>query len=323
MKPLAFLIIILVLVVVLKLTSFGWRFFKPQSSPATQGTKELKERLKDHVVTLSDRIGDRSVFRYEQLQEAAGYISDQLRSIGYELIFQEYTVYNKRVANIIATKKGSHRADEVIVVGAHYDTCANPGADDNASAVAGLIELARHMYNKDTSRTIEFIAFVNEEPPFFKSAEMGSLMYAREARRKKKNIKAALILEMIGSYCDEPHSQKYPPLFGAFYPNRANFICVVSSFSYRSLVKKITTAFKEHTSFPVESFIGPAAVTGVDFSDHWSFWQEGYAAVMITDTSFYRYPYYHSQEDTYEKLDYTRMSQVVEGFGHVVEELAR
>ena len=283
----------------------------------------LAKILKSHVYKLAHQIGERSVYKYEKLEEAAGYITEQFGSFGYNVEFQKYTLLGKTVKNIIATKVGSKIPEEVIIVAAHYDSCFNPGADDNASAVAGLIELAKTTSDKKTNSTIKFIAFVNEEPPFFKTERMGSRVYAKEAKAKGENIKAVLILEMIGYYSNKPNSQRYPPLFGLFYPNKGNFIAIVGNFQSRWLVKKVMTDFKKQTKFPIESVATFGFVPGVDFSDHWSFWQEGYPAVMITDTGFYRNPHYHSSCDTYEKLDYESMAEVVKGLSAVIIELAR
>ncbi len=281
---------------------------------------ELVERLKAHVYKLSAEIGDRSIFEYAQLTAAADYITQEFKAAGYRVEFQEYSVKGVKVKNIIATKKGETRPEEVIIVGAHYDTCFNPGADDNASAVAGLLEIAKFISPRETSRTIKFITFVNEEPPFFKSEKMGSWIYARAAKKRKENIQGAVILESLGYYSDEPNSQRYPPFLGLFYPNKANFICVVGNFTSGKLVKRVVSAFKKVSRFPIESFTGPSFVPGVTFSDHWSFWQEGFPAVMVTDTAFLRYPHYHSQADTYEKLDYPNMAEVVRGlFGAILK----
>jgi len=313
----------LVAFVVVKFSSFGWRFWGETFMGSEKDNIQLAEDLESCVHMLASEIGDRSVFKYDKLNEAVEYISGQFVSFGYNLEFQEYKVSGETVKNIIASKKGIRKSEETIIIGAHYDTCFNPGADDNASAVAGLIELARFMSKQQTDRTIKFIAFVNEEPPFFMTEDMGSRVYVRAAKARGEDIKAVLILEMIGYYSDKPNSQRYPPLVGLFYPNKGNFIAVVGNFNSRRLVKKTVSIFKNNTSFPVESLIAPAIIAGVDFSDHWSFWQEGYPAVMITDTAFYRNHHYHSQADTYEKLNYVKMAEVIRGLSSVLTELDR
>lgn len=253
------------------------RFCGDESFIGYYGDKEraLIVRLKAHVYKLGYEIGDRSVFKHEELTQTEKYITEELSSFGYNVGFQSYNTYNKRVKNIIATKKGTGKPEEVVIVGAHYDTCFNPGADDNASGVAGLLELARLLFDTELKRTIKFIAFVNEEPPFFKSQEMGSYVYAQQARKNKEDIKAAIILESIGYYSQAPNSQNYPPFLGMFYPNQGNFICVVGNFSSSWLVKRIVTIFKNNSKFSIESFVGPSFIPGVDFSDNCRFGKKG------------------------------------------------
>ena len=231
---------------IVKFSTFGWRRFGEKTMNLSEGVNRLAKALESHVRRLSEDIGDRSVFNYNALQEAQQYIAEQLSSFGYNVEFQDYTISDKPTKNIIALKEGSKNPQEIIIIGAHYDTCFNPGADDNASAVAGLLELARSLYSKETKRSIKFIAFVNEEPPFFHTEEMGSRVYVKAAKKRGEDIRGALILEMIGYYSDKPHSQRYPPLFGLFYPNKGNFIGVVkmsnninSSFRGRIFFQKI------------------------------------------------------------------------------------
>jgi len=278
----------------------------------------LAEDLKRHVYILSSQIGDRNIFNYGNLEEAFYYISERFRNIGYKVNFQPYLCSGKEVKNIIAVQEGS--SQEVIIIGAHYDSCFNPGADDNASSVAVMIELAKRFYLKELKHKFKFIAFVNEEPPFFKTEDMGSRVYAKQAKKNKEKIEAVIILEMVGYYLDAPHSQSFPSFLGFSYPHQGNFICIVGNRHSRNLAKKIYHNFKK-TSFPTEMFIGHSIVIGVDFSDHWSFWREGFPAVMLTDTAFYRNPYYHTQEDTYEKLNYGKMAQFLLALEKVLVDL--
>jgi len=324
MKMILRLIIISILAfVILKATTFGWRFWGKASSERVGENEQLVGRLKEHVYKLAADIGERSVFQYAKLEEAAGYITGQLRSLGYNVEFQKYTASGHSVKNIIATKVGTTRSQEFVLVGAHYDTCFNPGADDNASGISALLELARFISDRETACSIKFIAFVNEEPPFFKTEEMGSRVYTREAKKRGEDIKAVLILESIGYYSDKPGSQRYPLFFGPFYPNKGNFITVVGNFPSRWLVRSIVNSFKRSkTLFPIESVTTFNFISGVDFSDHWSFWQEGYPAVMITDTAFYRNPDYHFASDTYEKLNYRSLAEVAKGLSSVLSDLA-
>lgn len=322
-RVLRIIFIALIGFIIVKTSTFGWRFQSRSFIDTKVKNSQLVKNLKSHVYKLAHEIGERSVFKYNKLEESARYITKAFESFVYDVKFQNYNLMNKVVKNIIATKIGIQRPKEIIIVGAHYDTCFNPGADDNASAVAGLLELARFMSDKQTNRTIKFIAFVNEEPPFFKTEDMGSRVYARAAKVRGEDIKAVLILEAIGYYSDRPNSQQYPPFFGLFYPNKANFIAVVGNLSSRWIVKEVVSSFKSKTDFPIESVVTFSFVPGVDFSDHWSFWKEGYPAVMITDTAFYRYPHYHSSSDTYEKLNYENMAEVVKGLGEVLIKLTK
>ncbi len=320
-RILRLIIIAIVAFIILKASTFGWRFFTKSASQLTKEKSNLAKILESHVHKLAYEIGDRSVFNYEKLDEAARYITQAFQSFGYNVEFQSYDVLDMEAKNIIAFKQGAQRPDEIIIVGAHYDTCFNPGADDNASAVAGLLELARFLSDKQTNRSIKFIAFVNEEPPFFATENMGSMVYVREAKAKGENIKGTLILEMIGYYTDRPNSQRYPLFLGLFYPNKGNFIAVVGNPQSRRLLKQVTSVFRNHSQFPMESLISFGFVPGADFSDHWSFWKERYPAVMITDTAFYRNPHYHNSSDTYEKLNYESMAEVVSGLNAVLLDL--
>lgn len=309
--------------IVIKGLTFGCKGMNKPPFIYAEANKELAERLKNHVHKLSDEIGERSIFRYEKLEEAREYIAGQLQSYGYSVEYQEYKVSGKIAKNVIAAKKGAQRPQETVIVGAHYDSCFNPGADDNASGVSGLLELARLLSKFQTNRTVKFIAFVNEEPPFYKTEEMGSRIYAKDAKSKKEDIKGVVVLEMIGHYSDRPNSQSYPPFLGFFFPNKGNFTAVVGNYPSRMLVGKIVKSFEARSRFPIEHAVLPGFITGVDFSDHWSFWKEGYPAVMITDTAFYRYRNYHSSGDTYEKLNYPALAEVVNGLSESIIELAK
>lgn len=321
-RILRIIVFALVAFIILRMSTFGWRFWSRSFVDNKKENSQLAERLKRYVYKLAHEIGERSVFNYEKLNLAAKYIAEAFASFGYNVEFQEYSIYNKKVNNIIAFKKGAAKAEEIIILGAHYDTCFNPGADDNASGIATLLELAKIFSNKQTNRSIKFIAFVNEEPPFFKTEHMGSSIYAGSAKQKGENIKAALILETIGYYSDKPFSQHYPLFFGPFYPNKANFIGVVGNFSSRWLVKEVVSNFKRHTQFPIESVVNFSFISGIDFSDHWSFWKEGYPAVMLTDTAFYRNRSYHTYSDTYEKLNYESIAEIVNGLNEALMGLA-
>jgi len=293
--------------------------------PAADGPLEsLAAELRREVQRLAVDIGERNVsHRPQQLALAADYVEAQLKSAGYEVLRQEYQVSGTKCFNLEAERPGSSRPEEIVVVGAHYDTViGTPGANDNTSGVAATLALARKYSGRNNARTLRFLAFANEEPPYFQTESMGSRVYARRCRERGDNIVAMLSLETIGWYDDAPGSQNYPPPFGLLYPSTGNFIGFVGNVASRELVRQAIATFRQHEPFPSEGAALPELVPGVGFSDQWSFWQEGYPAVMVTDTAMFRYPHYHRAEDTIDKVDFDRMSRVVRGLEKVVAELA-
>ncbi len=293
-------------------------------SPAMEN-KQLKINLKNHIQVLSSAIGERNFVRYDNLERSRRYINEQFERIGYSATEQTFHLEGRPYHNIIATKEGQDKKDKIIIVGAHYDSViGSPGADDNASGVAGLLELAKLLYKIELNKTIKFVAFTNEEPPLFMTKDMGSLRYAQQAKRKGEDIQAMLCLESIGYYRQEKSSQSYPLGLGFFYPSEGNFIAVASNFRSAALLKRIVKDFKRASSFPIEYLIVPIFLApAVSFSDNWSFWKMGYRAVMITDTAFYRNPYYHTPEDTMDKLDYRSSTELIKGLYFVLLELAK
>jgi Zn-dependent M28 family amino/carboxypeptidase len=283
-----------------------------QAAPAIE--PGLAPRLRDHVVALAADIGERHVRRPAALAAAARYIGDQWTSLGYAVHAQRYRTCGVECENLEVSIAGAARPESIVLLGAHYDTVpGSPGADDNASGVAALIEIARLAVGARPQRTLRLVAFVNEEPPLFLSGEMGSAVYAREARRRGDGIRVMLSLEMLGCYSERRGSQGYPPLLRWFYPDRGNFIAFVSNFSSRRALRQTVAAFRAHCDFPCESLAAPSLVPGVSWSDHRSFWREGYDALMATDTAFYRYEHYHSPLDTPDRLCYSAMARVVGG----------
>lgn len=287
----------------------------------TPEEERIAQRLRADVATLAGTIGERNTLRHDQLQQAAAFIGDSLRSMGYEVREESYPVGGKPVANIVTELPGARRPDEIVLVGAHYDSVPDcPGANDNASGVAALLELARQFRETRPGRTLRFVAFVNEEPPFFQTPLMGSRVHATSAKQRGEKIVAMLSLETIGYYSDAPGSQHYPPPFSLFYPDSGNFIAFVGNLASRSLLHTAIETFRDTTPFPSEGLAAPEFITGISWSDHWAFWQEGYPGIMITDTAPYRYPHYHEPTDTPDRLDYGRMARVVAGVGRVVGE---
>ncbi|MGM0608373.1 MAG: M28 family peptidase [Candidatus Muiribacteriota bacterium] len=293
---------------------------KPTSKHSPEGDfMESEMMLKKHVIELSSKIGDRNITKYSNLIEAENYIHKELAALGYDIYLQEYKVKNPfpdrhpfPVRNIIASHDLDNRKCKNIIIGAHYDTVFNsPGADDNASAVAGMIELARLLKNHKSDYNFKFIAFVNEEPPFFQTEEMGSLVYTRWAKERNLKIEGAVILEMIGYFDNTLFSQSYPAFLGLLYPNRGNFLAFVGNKHSASWTNKIYNNFRKESDFPVEMLIPKPPVPYVDFSDHWSFHKMNYPAFMITDTAFLRNPNYHKASDTYDTLKYDWMAEFI------------
>jgi Zn-dependent M28 family amino/carboxypeptidase len=292
-------------------------------SPLTAEEAQLEGSLRDHVTVLAGTIGERNAFRYRELLRAADYIRDRFSALGLRVREQSYQADGRKVSNLSVEVPGTLRPEEIVVIGAHYDSPpASPGADDNASGTAALLELARLLRDAKPARTLRFTAYVNEEPPFFQTGLMGSRVSAAEARKKGENITAMLALESIGWYSDAPGSQNYPSPFSLFYPDRGDFIGFVGNFKSRSLLRRTVGAFRRTTRFPSEGVLAPEFIAGIGWSDHWSFWQEGYPAIMVTDTAPYRNPHYHEATDTPERVDYGRMARVVAGLERVVRELA-
>ena len=286
-------------------------------------TASLATRLRRHVERLAGEIGERHVLRAAALQAAERYVGETLRALGYDVARQSYEAQGVDCANLEVTIAGSDRAAEIVLAGAHYDTVpGSPGADDNASGVAAILELARLLREAKPARTIRLVAFVNEEPPFFFWGEMGSRVYARAARARGDDIRVMLSLEMLGCYSDEKGSQGYPPLLGRFYPAQGDYIAFVSNLRSRRTLRNAFDAFRAASDFPAEKLAAPALVPGIGWSDQLSFWREGYPAAMVTDTAFHRYRHYHQPTDTPEKLDYARMARVVEGLAGTLQALA-
>lgn len=284
---------------------------------------KLEDNLKIHVKRIVQDIGERNFIKYENLEKTANYIITEFNKYGYTSKLQEYQIRKKTYKNIIATLKGTKEPDKIIIIGAHYDSViGSPGADDNASGIAALLELARLMAKERPAKTIKFIAFTNEEPPFFQTPLMGSMVYAKEAKRKNENIETMICLEMIGYFRHEKKSQSYPPLLNFFYPDTGNFIAVVGNIASKRLMETIVTAFRKNSDFPIESLAAPRIVCGIDFSDHSSFWRYGYKAVMITDTAFYRNPNYHSATDLPYTLNYQDLTKVVKGLYNVILDIS-
>jgi Zn-dependent M28 family amino/carboxypeptidase len=283
----------------------------------------LAARLESHVRMLAGNIGERNIYHPDALAEASAYIGNVWQEQGYQVIPQTYEVGGIPCSNLEVTHAGVKHPEQILLTGAHYDSVSgSPGANDNGSGVAALLEIARLLKSVETDCTVRFVAFVNEESPFFFREQMGSMVYAREAHKRNDDIRLMISLETLGYYSERPRSQRYPPLFRFFYPDRANFIAFVSNLRSRRVLHRFSAAFRRHSLFPAEHVATFAWIPGVAWSDHLAFWRQGYRALMVTDTAFYRYPHYHAATDLPDELDYASMAAVTEGVAHAVTNFA-
>lgn len=282
------------------------------------------ERLRRDVDMLAGVIGPRHVGRYDMLMAAERYVRMQLEQIGGRLEEQAYPCDGRTVRNVSLEWPGASRPEQIVIVGAHYDSIhSTPGADDNASAVAGMLEIARQLTGRRFARTLRFVAFVNEEPPYYKSDEMGSVRYARLCQALGDRIVGMINLEMIGYYDDAPASQEYPGLgwWARLLPTRGNFITICGNLQSANLLRKVAWSFWRSVRFPMLPFLSPRGESGTNMSDNWSFWECGYPALMITDTSFLRNPHYHKPGDLPKTLHFPAMTRVVKGLAGAVARL--
>lgn len=287
-------------------------------------TTALAAALRAHVVELAETIGERNFDHPPELDRAAAYIEAAFEAFGCQPEWQRFDVWEGSVANVVCELPGATAPQEILVVGAHYDSAmGSPGANDNASGVAALLEVASRLSRLHLDRTLRFVAFANEEPPFFQTPQMGSLVYADRVAKEPGQIVAMLSLETLGFYSDAPDSQSYPPLLGLLYPARGDFVAFVANPASRSLVRRAIRTFRESgAAVASEGIAAPASIEGVAWSDQWAFWLHDVPAIMVTDTAFLRYREYHTPEDTPDRLDYARMASVVEGLVAVVRDLA-
>jgi hypothetical protein len=291
------------------------------AAPLSPEDIDLRTELKSDVQRLAGEIGERNMAHYGQLNAATDFIEDSFSRAGLHPRRDSYEVRGEACHNIEAEIPGTR--PDVVLIGAHYDSVfGSPGANDNGSGVAALLALARRFAGKPAQQTLRFVAFVNEEPPYFLTEQMGSFVYAGRCKARGDRISAMISLETIGYFSDAPHSQTYPAAgLGVFYPTVGNFIGFVSNVHSRALLRRSIALFRKHAKIPSEGAALPSFVPGVSWSDQWAFWQHGYPGIMITDTAPFRYPHYHSATDTPDKLDYDRFALVVSGMQKVIQEL--
>jgi hypothetical protein len=283
----------------------------------------LRAELVVDVQKLAGELGERNMNRYPQLLAAADFIEASLAGAGLTPRRVSYELRGRACHNIEVEIPGM--SPDIFVIGAHYDSVFGcPGANDNGSGVAALLALARRFAGKPARQRLRFVAFVNEEPPYFQSEEMGSFVYAKRCQARADRITGMICLETIGYFSDAPGSQKYPAVgLGFFYPRKGNFIGFAANTSSRSLLRATVAAFRKAGRLPCEGAALPAAIPGIGWSDQWSFWQCGYPAIMVTDTAPFRYPHYHEPTDTPDKLDYDRFALVVSGLEKAIAELTK
>jgi peptidase M28-like protein len=291
--------------------------------PLTDSQKELSKRLQVHVWRLADEIGERHFGEPKAYNSAADYILNMFKQndlVPYEDEFGDKLQYR----NIVAEHYGTTLAEEIIVIGAHYDTVwLSAGADDNASGVAVLLEIAKQLKTKQLKRSVRFVAFANEEQPHFLTENMGSLFHAKHSHDRGDKIIGMISLEMLGYYSDEANSQNYPSPFSWFYPDTANFVAFVSNFNSRSFLRKNIDAFRDSKQFPSEGLTAPLLlVRDVQRSDQAAFWQYNIPAFMVTDTAAYRNYSYHNVGDVPISLDYDAMARVTTGLVTMIEQVS-
>lgn len=282
------------------------------------------EAVRRHVEHLAGEIGERNVFRPQALAAAADYIEATWASQGYDVTRHWYEVRGVRCANLEESRPGQSRANEILLIGAHYDSVRGaPGANDNGSGVAALLEITRLFAGERPEMTVRFLAFVNEEPPFFMTRNQGSMVYAKAARARGDDIRLMIAFDTIGYYSDKLGSQHYPPFFGLFYPDRGNFAAFVSNMRSRALMRRLVRIFKANSDFPLEHVATSGFVPGISWSDHRSFWWHGYRGFMVTDTAPYRYPHYHRRTDLPEHVCYPELARLTEGLYRMFAQVAR
>jgi hypothetical protein len=283
----------------------------------------LEGRLMAHVEMLGRTIGERHLGRPQALRAATEYIRQVWGDQGLAVTEERFEVGGQPCLNLVTQIPGGQQSDEHLVVGAHYDSVyGSPGANDNGTGVAALLEMSRQLRDHPLARTVRLVAFVNEEPPYFLTNEMGSRVHARRAHQRGERILGMLSLETIGYYSGARGTQHYPAPFGRLYPDIGNFLAVVGNLASRRLVVDFMTQFMSATDFPIEGVATFEGVPGINWSDHSSFWTEGYPALMLTDTAPFRYAEYHTAQDVPERVTRREFARAAHGIIHAVRRLA-
>lgn len=322
LSVLAALLIISILWLWFTLFQMPGKSYQGELLPLSASEIALQDSLQKDIQIIGANIGKRNYSYYDNLQATASFLKSEFQNAGYTVNEQKYNIDNQSYSNLEVEIRGSKYPNEIVIIGAHYDSAfTSDGANDNGSGAAAVLELGRRFVDKKPSRTLRFVEFVNEEPPFFWTDNMGSLVYAKRCKERKENIVAMLSLETMGYFSDKDNTQKYPFPLNYIYPSTGNFIAFIGNVKSSGFVKDVIKMFRNSMKFPSQGAALPAQVPGVGWSDQWSFWQQGYNGLMVTDTAPFRYPYYHTQEDTPDKIDYGRLSRVVYGLEQVINKL--
>lgn len=322
---------VLVLAVVALLSVIWYTTVFPGSNhrgplePLTPEQESTAEMLRVDVERLAGEIGNRSIYRPKGLADAAAYVKGRFESLGYAVEEHSFVQRGTTVPNMQVVIPGQGaRADEIIVVGAHIDTeQITPGADDNATGVAAILALADEMKTSKFDRTVRLVIWVNEELPTGGTPDMGSWVYAKKCRQRNEKIVVGISLESIGYYDDREGTQKYPKPLDALYPVRGDFVAFVGDTASRTIVAESVRGFRSAVRFPSEGAALPTSFRDIARSDHWAFWMEGYAGLMVTDTANFRNPHYHRASDTPDTVNYEKLARVVTGLRGMIEQLAR
>lgn len=285
----------------------------------TAGAQSDYNLIEKHLTAITKTDGYRNYKNLPALNQVAEYIYNVFGQYADTVYYQKYEVEGTEYKNVIC-RFGTKIDKPVMVVGAHYDVCGNQeGADDNASGVVGVLELARLLHGKNVSRPIELVAYTLEEPPFFRTPQMGSCVHATSLQESKTPVYGMAAIEMIGYFDDEDNSQDYPikPL-KVIYGSKANYILLVKRSGYGDFVKNFSSWFGNAKTIKTKSIKAPSKLQGIDFSDHLNYWKLGYDAIMVTNTAFYRNKNYHQTTDTMATLNIGRMAGVINAIYYAV-----
>lgn len=316
-------LIVALVAAVLWMTAVPGRSHDGPLPALTEAEADLVPHLRGHVEAIASE--PHNTAHPEALRAAAAYIERTLTDLGYAPESQRYTADGVEVRNIEVVIAPADPGAETYVIGSHYDSFADaPGANDNGTGVAALIEMARALRDLDgrAGARLRLVFFANEEPPYTRTELMGSLVYARALAESGETVAGMWALETMGHFDDRPGSQLYPFPLGLLYPDTGNFIAFVGMVPSRPFVRRTVAAFREVAAFPSEGGTAPAFVEGIDWSDHWSFAQVDIPALMITDTAPFRYPHYHTPQDTPDKVNYDRLARLTAALEAILRDWA-